>query len=54
LASKKLKCLALKPNSGYGENPLDYIEACYTFALHWRKPKSKVILSQIIKTVFSG
>jgi hypothetical protein len=37
-ASKKLKCLAFKPNSGYGENSLDYIEAYYTFALHW-KPK---------------
>jgi hypothetical protein len=44
---------SFKTKFGYGENPLDYIEAYYTFALHWRKPKSKVILSQIIKTVFS-
>jgi hypothetical protein len=32
LLKKKLKCLALKPNSGYGETPLDYIERYYTFA----------------------
>jgi hypothetical protein len=43
---------SFKPNSGYGENSLDYIEAYYTFALHWRKAV-QVILSQIIKTVFS-